>query len=377
MNNSLNTLKHIEKDHIPAQLYEIPVVIYGGGYMARIVMNLLIAEGIRIRYIIDDNEAVQGTSIENIKIISCPEFCSMAREYEQAAVILTTIYGKAVLKKLNHLPQIQVYELYDWYNELIGKDNEIANMVQEPNRIQEMKKQLEILKDKWADEESGNVFEGLLHYLETRDLNYIAEIGTDYEQYFIPEVKTAVRKGGGLLNILDGGAYRGELLQALKNNDIGFDKWYCFEADAENYEILLKRAKEEGLSEQQICINKGLWSDSQKLFFEEGEGTASRIVSYETEYVIDTISIDDYFGEGKCNYIKMDIEGAELPALKGGINLIKRERPILAISIYHSLEDFWKIPQYLMMNLDNYRYYVRHHALIFCETVLYAIPNEK
>lgn len=197
MNNSLNTLKHIEKDHIPAQLYEIPVVIYGGGYMARIVMNLLIAEGIRIRYIIDDNEAVQGTSIENIKIISCPEFCSMAREYEQAAVILTTIYGKAVLKKLNHLPQIQVYELYDWYNELIGKDNEIANMVQEPNRIQEMKKQLEILKDKWADEESGNVFEGLLHYLETRDLNYIAEIGTDYEQYFIPEVKTAVRKGGG------------------------------------------------------------------------------------------------------------------------------------------------------------------------------------
>ena len=118
-------------------------------------------------------------------------------------------------------------------------------------------------------------------------------------------------------------------------------------------------------------------SDSQKLFFEEGEGTASRIVSYETEYVIDTISIDDYFGEGKCNYIKMDIEGAELPALKGGINLIKRERPILAISIYHSLEDFWKIPQYLMMNLDNYRYYVRHHALIFCETVLYAIPNEK
>ena len=50
--------------------------------------------------------------------------------------------------------------------------------------------------------------------------------------------------------------------------------------------------------------------------------------------------------------------------------------PILAISIYHSLDDFFRIPYYLMEQLDCYHYYIRHHALTFSETVLYAIPDE-
>lgn len=54
--------------------------------------------------------------------------------------------------------------------------------------------------------------------------------------------------------------------------------------------------------------------------------------------------------------------------------MIKRERPILAISIYHSVRDYWEIPKFLMRELENYEYYVRHHALIGTETVLYAIP---
>lgn len=139
--------------------------------------------------------------------------------------------------------------------------------------------------------------------------------------------------------------------------------------------MLLRQSEKNGLREKQICVNKGLWSYSGKIYF-ESRGAEGKIVPYWTEHEISTVSIDDYLEGRRCNYIKMDIEGAEFHALTGGINLIKRERPILAISIYHSLEDFWKIPQYLMAELENYRYYVRHHALIFCETVLYAVPNE-
>lgn len=88
------------------------------------------------------------------------------------------------------------------------------------------------------------------------------------------------------------------------------------------------------------------------------------------------VSLDSYFENKKCNFIKMDIEGAEYPALCGGINLIKRDRPILAISIYHSLTDYYRIPQYIMNELQNYKYYIRHHSLVLSETVFYAIPNE-
>lgn len=74
--------------------------------------------------------------------------------------------------------------------------------------------------------------------------------------------------------------------------------------------------------------------------------------------------------------MNLDIEGAEYPALCGAIEVIKRDRPILAISIYHSAEDLYRIPEYLMSELRSYKYYIRHHALISCETVLYAIPEE-
>ena len=73
----------------------------------------------------------------------------------------------------------------------------------------------------------------------------------------------------------------------------------------------------------------------------------------------------------------MDIEGAELSALKGGFDTIKKHRPQLAISIYHDLStDFVKIPLYLKETLENYKFTIGHYSPRLCETVLYAIPNE-
>lgn len=364
-------MRHIKKDNIPVELYKMPVVVYGGGSAGRTIISLLIEKGIKIKYIIDDAENIQGSYIESIEIISYQSFCEYSKDYENIAVILTTIYGKTVSNKLDTLPNVYIYELYDWLCELSGDKAWIQGMLAETANVQEMKRQIDILKDKWADKESERVLTGLMKFLDTKNFDCIAEICTGDEHYFIPEVKNAIKKP---LILIDAGACRGELLQTIKNNHLDYEKCYCFEVDEDNYRVLAEQAKE---NIQQVCLNKGLWSESRKLYYEEGKDSASgKIVSYETDYVVDAVSIDDFFKEEKCNYIKMDIEGAELPALMGGIQLIKRERPILAISIYHSLEDFWKIPQYLMAELDSYRYYVRHHSLIFGETVLYGVPNE-
>lgn len=90
-------------------------------------------------------------------------------------------------------------------------------------------------------------------------------------------------------------------------------------------------------------------------------------------------SIDDYSRKNILppDLIKMDIEGAELSAIKGAIATIKRYRPQLAISIYHSDSDFIKIPLYLYENLDNYSFRVGHYSYGRGETVFYAIPEEK
>ena len=65
----------------------------------------------------------------------------------------------------------------------------------------------------------------------------------------------------------------------------------------------------------------------------------------------------------------MDIEGAEKRALTGGMGVLKRDRPLLAIAIYHSLEDIVEIPQLLMQQLTDYHFIVRSHSNTYSEAV--------
>lgn len=103
----------------------------------------------------------------------------------------------------------------------------------------------------------------------------------------------------------------------------------------------------------------------------------SNFTNYEHR-IVDVTTIDKFCTERNVfpDFIKMDIEGAELSALKGGMEIIKKYRPQLAISIYHSSEDFVNIPLYLSENLENYKFRIGHYSDAIIETVLYAIPNE-
>lgn len=87
------------------------------------------------------------------------------------------------------------------------------------------------------------------------------------------------------------------------------------------------------------------------------------------------IPISDVFRKPslpQVDFIKMDIEGAEQQALRGAEESIRRFKPDMAITVYHSLEDFWQIPQYLdSLNLG-YVFYLRHFTIHAEETVLFA-----
>lgn len=75
-------------------------------------------------------------------------------------------------------------------------------------------------------------------------------------------------------------------------------------------------------------------------------------------------------------FIKMDIEGGEFDALNGAMDTLKNFRPLLAISIYHRIDDYIRIPNFLKDNLDSYKFFIRHHSPLADETVLYCSPKE-
>ena len=81
---------------------------------------------------------------------------------------------------------------------------------------------------------------------------------------------------------------------------------------------------------------------------------------------IETVILDDFLHGERVTFIKMDIEGAELDALRGASRIIKEQKPKLAISIYHRLEDIIEIPKLIISLRPDYRLYVNHISLPVC-----------
>src|SRR5690606_18000695 len=97
-------------------------------------------------------------------------------------------------------------------------------------------------------------------------------------------------------------------------------------------------------------------------FFDNGPGSKiSEVIFPGYTGKTETIAIDDFVAAQnlqRVDFIKMDIEGAELSALEGARNTIKRFRPKLAIAIYHSMEDFVGIPKWILDLSADYELYL-------------------
>ena len=125
-------------------------------------------------------------------------------------------------------------------------------------------------------------------------------------------------------------------------------------------------------------IKAAAWNSDTELCFEKGrekkhgQGIAS-CVSDCGSVKVKARSIDSVLDGEKCTFIKMDIEGSELNALRGAEKTIKKYHPKLAICIYHKPEDIVDIPRYLHQICPGYKMYLRHYSNCDVETVLYAI----
>jgi hypothetical protein len=70
----------------------------------------------------------------------------------------------------------------------------------------------------------------------------------------------------------------------------------------------------------------------------------------------------------------MDIEGAEHDALVGARPAIERDAPILAVCVYHSQNDLWRLPLLMKAMVPGYRMFLRCHEGDGWQTVAYAVP---
>jgi FkbM family methyltransferase len=88
-------------------------------------------------------------------------------------------------------------------------------------------------------------------------------------------------------------------------------------------------------------------------------------------------TIDDYAAStgGRVDFIKMDIEGAEMGALAGAAGVIAEFKPRMAISGYHKPEDLWEIPARIKALNPTYELTFGHHTPTGWESVFYAFDR--
>ena len=115
--------------------------------------------------------------------------------------------------------------------------------------------------------------------------------------------------------------------------------------------------------------NMGCW-DSRRIIKYTSAKASSAIGTGDEEGMADRL--DAILADTPVTFIKMDIEGAEMNALHGAENIIKYNRPKLAICIYHNVRHLFEVPLFLKKLVPDYRIYMRHHSPFEYETICYA-----
>lgn len=174
------------------------------------------------------------------------------------------------------------------------------------------------------------------------------------------------------VSFIDGGAYNGDTYMELRST-VTLSSAFLFEPDPENFKQLNKNLNK--LDDKIFCLPMAL-TDSYSILSFNGDGGEGGTISEDGNQHIATGALDDLIHHHEVNFIKLDVEGAEISALNGAAEMIERYRPVLALSLYHRPEDIWEIPGLVEQLCKNYRFYIRQHYYNSFDSVFYAIPND-
>ena len=193
-------------------------------------------------------------------------------------------------------------------------------------------------------------------------------------EYFEPEIVSTVDSE----IFIDAGCFNCETsFEFAKQCNYQYDKIIAFEPSPGQYAFCLEQT---GKIRNMKVHPYALWNEETEVQFDVNPVTPgySCIMQPGEEEIhnnvkVKTAILDDMLAGEKATFIKMDIEGAELNALKGAEQTICKYHPKLAICVYHKPEDIWEIPAYILSLCDDYKLYIRHYNAWYTGTVLYAV----
>lgn len=191
--------------------------------------------------------------------------------------------------------------------------------------------------------------------------------------------------------IIDAGGFIGDTAILFNEKTKSNCKIHTFELLDENIQLMNYNLEINKVPHSNVIVNKLALTNSTggriSIATPKIQGATSIFCNSDSENAptIETTTLDDYVIANKLkklDMIKMDIEGAEMPALYGAMETIKFFKPKLALCLYHKWDDVITIPRFLKETGVNYGFSFKWvqlkdgwEAVLLAQPILDGIPH--
>jgi|SRR5215203_1177780 len=317
------------------------VVLFGAGNLGKSVLKTLKLIGIKPVAFLDDTPQFQNTVIEEIPVVS-PE--TAAKTFGPDLVVIVCIcnanhrFTKAQ-KRFNDLGFYDVYSFSSLIHSFPGVFKPYY-VYDTGDVVKDHITELSAIYSLLADENSKQT---LLSHIQFRVSNNFSFVPLPEEDLYFPQFIR--NKLSSETHFVDCGAYIGDTLELFRTKyRIYFDRITAFVPDQYNFKRLKESVQCERIDKVTL-LNKAVgYKNGFFAFTETGSEGSSLTENGTIKVQVESLQnvIDNH-----NTYVKFDIEGSELEAIKGAESAIAKYKPVLAVSAYHKSDDLWTIPNLL------------------------------
>jgi FkbM family methyltransferase len=352
-----------------------PLALYGAGSLGRLAREFLTSVGHHFALVVDLNaaELARDPYWSGVELRH-PDAVSQADKhtFRLAVSIVTSPYVpiERSLRERGFEDVVPFYDVAESFRQVHPLSN---GWFAAPLSKDDQNRTATVLEG-WADDVSR------AHHLQFLAWRRLREEWTfagapvpNCPRFFIPEVTDVLRDDE---IVLDAGAHHGGVTEAfIRQTKSLFSRIVAIEPDPINRRQLAANLQARMPGDPRIGIlDCALGAEEADATFHSGLDYASQLSSTGAMRV--KARPLDGFGIAP-SFLKLHLEGAELAALKGGRQMLRSSRPLIAATVYHNADGIWRTPLWLMRTLPDYRFLFRAHSWCGTGAVVYAIPNER
>jgi len=353
------------------------VVVFGCGGLGRRAIERLANLGVRPIALCDNNQSLWGTEIQGIQVLSVAQ---AAAQFGGDALFLIAVWNPGhwyyetaqQLEAAGARSVVSFLQLFWRFPENLLPFPYLNAL---PTGVYQAIDEVLAAEKFWTDPVSLSVYRANILWRALGRPEFMP-VRPQENTYFPRDIFSPAADEC----LIDCGAYDGDTVRMfLDRYGSDFHAIYCIEGEMTASQRLssyvARLPPEIGRKIHPLRCAVGATRGTVRF---DGDGvTGAKIEGPDSELEVECLPVDDLPIAERITIIKMDIEGAEYDALLGARGRILKDRPILAICVYHTQNDIWRIPLLIRELLPEHRLYLRGYEGDGFQTVLYAVPPDR